>query len=196
MVPVDFEEIERLQHGGKWDALADLLGRAAQQLERGGAGFGVLCTNAMHKTAAGIQDSIAIPLLHITDATAAKIQAYKIGKIGLLGTTFMTEHNSYKGRLEDNFVLEVLVPNDADRQIVHDIIYKKLCLGQVRDASRLDYRRNMADLEAQGVQGIILGCTEITLLVSPEDSSVPQFDTTFIQKELQCIFGSRSSEWA
>lgn len=192
MVSVDFDAIEQLQHAGEWAALTEQMVSAAQQLERGGADFVVLCTNTMHKTAAAIQNSINIPFLHIADATAARIQAYKIGKIGLLGTKFTMEHDFYKGRLEEKFGLEVFVPAEADRQIVHDIIYNELCLGEVRDSSRLEYRRIMADLEAQGAQGIILGCTEITLLVDPEDSSVPQFDTTFIHAETAVSWALRN----
>jgi aspartate racemase len=183
MYTVDFEEIERLQHSGDWETLTAQMVSAAQYLERGGADFVVLCTNTMHKTAVSIQENIAIPFLHIADATAEKIQAQGLHKIGLLGTKFTMEHDFYKGRLVEQFGLEVLIPNEADRQIVHDIIYQELCLGNIQASSRAEYRRIMADLEAQGAQGIILGCTEITLLVNQADSQVPQFDTTFIHAE-------------
>lgn len=183
MVTVDFEEIERLQHAEDWDTLTQLMVEAAQQLERGGADFVVLCTNTMHKTAVSIQQHTNIPFHHIADATAQKIQNNHIQKIGLLGTKFTMEHDFYKGRLVENFGLDVITPHSADRQIVHDIIYQELCLGQIQDASRLEYRRIMADLVAQGAQGIILGCTEITLLVDQSDSTVPLFDTTQIHAE-------------
>lgn len=194
MVTVDFEEIEKLQHAGEWDALTTHMIAAAQQLERGGADFVVLCTNTMHKTAVSIQQNINIPFLHIADATAERIVAHKIGTIGLLGTKFTMEQNFYKGRLEENYGLNVLVPNEADRQIVHDIIYQELCMGEILDESRIEYRRIMADLEAQGAQGIILGCTEITLLVNQEDSKVPQFDTTFIHAETAVTWALREEQ--
>ena len=183
MYSVDFEEIEKLQHAGDWETLTRLMVEAAQYLENGGADFVVLCTNTMHKTAVSIQENINIPFLHIADATAEQIKQSKIQKIGLLGTKFTMEHDFYKGRLVDNFGLDVLIPNDEGRQTVHDVIYQELCLGQIHDNSRLAYRQIMADLVEQGAEGIILGCTEITLLVNQEDSSVPLFDTTRIHAE-------------
>ena len=143
----------------------------------------VLCTNTMHKTAVSIQENISIPFLHIADATAEQIVKNNIKKIGLLGTKFTMEHDFYKGRLIEQYGLDVLIPDDAGRQIVHDVIYQELCLGKINTPSRLEYRKIMADLVAQGAEGIILGCTEITLLVNQEDSTVPLFDTTQIHAE-------------
>lgn len=183
MVSVDFEQVEQLQHSGDWETLTRLMVEAAQQLERGGADFVVLCTNTMHKTAVSIQEAITIPFLHIADATAEQIKAAGIQKIGLLGTKFTMEHDFYKGRLTEQFGLDVLIPTDEARQTVHDVIYQELCLGNVVDSSRLAYRDIMANLVEQGAEGIILGCTEITLLVDEGDSSVPLFDTTQIHAE-------------
>ena len=183
MYSVDFEEIEKLQHAGDWETLTRLMVEAAQYLEKGGADFVVLCTNTMHKTAVSIQENINIPFLHIADATAEQIKQSNIQKIGLLGTKFTMEHDFYKGRLVDNYGLDVLIPNEQGRQTVHDVIYQELCLGQIHDNSRSAYRKIMADLVEQGAEGIILGCTEITLLVNQEDSSVPLFDTTQIHAE-------------
>jgi aspartate racemase len=154
--------------------------KCAQDLERGGADFIVLCTNTMHKLADGIIASVNIPFLHIADATAEKIVAAGITKIGLLGTRFTMEHDFYKGRLIQNFGLEVLTPAESDRKIIHRVIYDELVQGKILDASRAEYRRIIEALIAEGVQGIILGCTEIELLVKQGDSRVPLFATTSI----------------
>ena len=180
MVTVDFAEIEKLQHEDRWDEAGQILAKCAQDLERGGADFIVLCTNTMHKLADQITANVKIPFLHIADATAEKIIAAGMKKIGLLGTRFTMEHDFYKGRLIQNFGLEVLTPNESDREIVHRVIYDELVQGKVLDASRVEYSRIMESLAAQGVEGIILGCTEIELLVKQEDSSVPLFPTTSI----------------
>jgi len=180
MVTVDFAEIEKLQHEDRWDDAAQILVKCAQDLERGGADCIVLCTNTMHKLADQIIDSVNIPFLHIADATAEKIIAAGMKKIGLLGTRFTMEHDFYKGRLIQNFGLEVLVPDKADRDIVHRVIYEELVQGKIVDASREEYKRIIASLIADGAQGIILGCTEIELLVKQADSSVPLFPTTHI----------------
>jgi len=180
MVTVDFAEIEKLQHEDRWDEAAQILVKCAQDLERGGADCIVLCTNTMHKLADQIIASVNIPFLHIADATAEKIIAAGMKKIGLLGTRFTMEHDFYKGRLIHNFGVDVLVPNKADRDIVHRVIYEELVLGKIMDSSRAEYKRIMESLIAQGAQGIILGCTEIELLVKQEDSSVPLFPTTSI----------------
>jgi aspartate racemase len=180
MVTVDFAEIEKLQHEDRWDEAAQILVKCAQDLERGGADFIVLCTNTMHKLADQITASVNIPFLHIADATAEKIVAAGIKKIGLLGTRFTMEHDFYKGRLIRDFELEVATPNESDREVIHRVIYDELVQGKIVDASRAEYRRIMQSLIAQGAQGIILGCTEIELLVKQEDSSVPLFPTTQI----------------
>ncbi len=176
----DFAEIEALQMAGDWDGAAGRMVAAAQSLERGGARGIVICTNTMHKLAPQVQAAISIPILHIADTTAQKICDDGLQTIGLLGTRFTMEQDFYKGRLIDNFGLKVITPNDADRQIIHDVIYDELCLGNVRDTSRSDYLRIMDDLTARGAQGVILGCTEITLLVKPEHTSIRLYDTTLL----------------
>jgi aspartate racemase len=174
----DFARIEALQHAGDWDALAGEMAQAARALERGGADFLVLCTNTMHRCAQAIEDAVAVPLLHIADPTAGAIQAAGLSRVGLLGTAFTMEQDFYRGRLEQRFGLEVLVPEVDDRAAVHDIIYRELVTGQVLDASRDAYRAVIQRLVARGAQGVILGCTEIMLLIGQEDSPVPIFDTT------------------
>jgi aspartate racemase len=180
MWSVDFGEIERLQHHGDWDTLAEQMKDAAIRLERGGADFVLLCTNTMHRMADEVAQAINIPLLHIADPTAQKIKAAGIKTVGLLGTAFTMEQDFYKGRLTEVFDLKVLAPPAADRRIAHDIIYKELVAGEVRPESRAAYRKIIADLIARGAQAVILGCTEIMLLVSEDDSAVPLFDTTTI----------------
>jgi aspartate racemase len=180
MYSVDFEGIKRLQHEGDWDRLATEMKAAAVRLERGGADFIVLCTNTMHRLADAISASVSIPLLHIADPTAGRIKAAGLERIGLLGTAFTMEQDFYKGRLHEHHGLEVIVPDEDDRRIVHEIIYKELVLGQIRPESRQAYRAIIACLIERGAQAVILGCTEIMLLVSDEDSAVPLFDTTTI----------------
>ncbi len=180
MMTVDFAEIEKLQHENRWDEAGQILVKCAQDLERGGADFIVLCTNTMHKLADQIIANVNIPFLHIADATAEKIAAAGMKRIGLLGTRFTMEHDFYKGRLIQNFGLDVLVPNEADREIVHRVIYDELVQGKIVDSSREEYKRIMASLIENGAEGIILGCTEIELLVSQKDSSAPLFPTTSI----------------
>ena len=180
MFTVNFHEIERLQHAGQWDDLGKILEDAALRLERGGADCVVLCTNTMHKLSSWIENAVSIPLIHIADATAKQIKTRGMKKIGLLGTGFTMEQDFYKGRLSDKYGLEVIVPEKPDRDIVHRVIYDELCAGKIEQASKLEYVRIMQDLIAKGCEGIILGCTEIMLLVGQEDSSVPVFDTTTI----------------
>jgi len=180
MVSVDFAEIEKLQHEDRWDEAAQILVKCAQDLERGGADFIVLCTNTMHKVADQIIASITIPFLHIADATAEKVKTAGIKRIGLLGTRFTMEHDFYKGRLINNFGLEVLTPNEKDREIVHRVIYEELVLGKIIEDSRKEYRRIIQTLIEQGAEGIILGCTEIELLVKAQDASVPLFPNSYI----------------
>jgi aspartate racemase len=180
---VDFAAIEELQHAGKWERAADILVDAARRLERGGADFLVLCTNTMHKVADRITDAVALPLVHIADPTAERIKAAGFSTIGLLGTAFTMEQEFYRGRLTGQHGLTVLVPDEDDRAVVHRVIYDELCLGIVREESREAYRQVMARLVERGAQAIILGCTEIMLLVGDEDATVPLFDTTRIHAE-------------
>ena len=175
---VDFHDIERLQHSGDWDAAGALLADAARALQAAGADFIVVCTNTMHKVAAQIEAAVSIPLLHIADPTAAAIKHAGHAVVGLIGTRFTMEEAFYRDRLRDRHGLRVIVPDAADRDLVHRVIYEELCLGNAQPASRAEYRRIMAALVAQGAQAIILGCTEISLLVDASDASVPLFDTT------------------
>ena len=177
---VDFAEIEKLQHLGEWDKTADILKQAAQGLEKAGADFILICTNTMHLVAPQIQAGINIPLLHIADATAEEIVEENIKKIGLLGTAFTMEEDFYKGQLEQKYNLEVITPDTNDRKIIHKIIYEELCLGNIQDASRKEYLRIIDDLVKEGAEAVILGCTEITLLVKPTHTDVKLFDTTKI----------------
>jgi len=178
MYSLDFGDVERLQHAGEWDALGDLMANAARSLEAGGADLIVLCTNTMHKLADRIEIASNLPLLHIADPTAQAIKAQGLTRIGLLGTAFTMEQDFYRGRLEREHGLEVLVPEADDRAEVHRAIYEELVAGKVVESSREAYRAVIARLVECGAQGIILGCTEIMLLVSEEDSAVPLFDTT------------------
>ena len=177
---VDFHDIEVLQRAGDWEGAGQILVDAAKSLEAAGADFLVVCTNTMHKVAPAIEASVSIPLLHIADATAAAISSAGHSVVGLLGTRFTMEQAFYRDRLSERHGLQVVVPDAEDRAIIHRIIYEELCLGVVRAESRLEYRRIMNELARQGAQAIILGCTEITLLVGAEDSALPLFDTTAI----------------
>jgi len=175
---VDFADIERMQDRGDWDAAAHRLGRAALALESAGADFALLCTNTMHKVFDAIQGKIRIPLLHIAEVTAREIRARGITRVGLLGTRFTMEQEFYKGKLSSEYGIEVLVPDSAERDAVHAIIYNELCLGRVKPTSREIYGAVIHRLVREGAQGIILGCTEIPLLVSQKDFEIPLFDTT------------------
>ncbi|MBP2199506.1 aspartate/glutamate racemase family protein [Pantoea cypripedii] len=183
MYSVDFQEIEQLQVAGEWEKAGEILAAAAISLERGGADFIVLCTNTMHKVAHQITAAVQIPLLHIADATAQRIRQAGVKRVGLLATAFTMEQDFYKGRLQQEYGIDVLVPAAAQRKVVHDIIYQELCLGVIREESRAQYREIIAQLVADGAEAIILGCTEITLLVKPEDATVPLFDTTLIHAQ-------------
>jgi aspartate racemase len=180
---VDFAEIEALQRAGQWHEAGQLLAQAAQALQAAGAQGLMLCTNTMHKVADAITSAVDLPLIHIADATAQAVQMAGVHQVGLLGTRFTMEQDFYKARLQSAHGLEVLVPSPSDRDEVHRIIYEELCLGQVHDASRDVYRRVMDALVPDGAQGIILGCTEIGLLVSAQDSTVPLFDTTALHAQ-------------
>ncbi len=177
---VDFQEIEHLQKTGDWARAGDILADAARALAAAGAQCIVLCTNTMHKVAPAIEAAVPLPLLHIADPTAAAIKRAELSRVGLLGTRFTMEQSFYRDRLSQQHGLAVLVPQPEDRALVHRVIFEELCLGKVLPASRLHYQRVMADLVAQGAQGIILGCTEISLLVTQADCSVPLFDTTHL----------------
>lgn len=179
----DFGEIEALQHAGRWDDAAALLADAARRLERGGADFFLICTNTMHRVADQVQAAVGIPLLHIADATAERVKARGIKRVGLLGTAFTMEQDFYKGRLQRGFGLDVLVPDAGDRAMVHRVIYDELVQGRVEPASRDAYRAVIARLAGRGAEAVILGCTELMLLVTPDDSPVPLFDTTRIHAE-------------
>ena len=190
---VDFDEIERLQRSGDWDAAGALLTRSAQLLETAGAELLVLCTNTMHKVAPAIESAVSIPLLHIADATAEAAKAAGIRRVGLLGTRFTMEQDFYVGRLTERHGLEVLTPTAPERDEVHRIIYEELCLGKNLPASRESYHRIMDELIRRGAQAVILGCTEISLLVGKEDSPVPLLDTTAIhaQSAVEAALASR-----
>jgi len=177
---VDFHEIEALQQAQDWDGAGRLLANAAGRLEAAGAELLVLCTNTMHRSAAHIEAAVRIPFLHIADATAAAIRRAGLEEVGLLGTAFTMEQDFYAGRLEREHGLRVRVPPPADRAVVHRIIYDELCRGDVRDESRQEIRRILAELADEGAAGVILGCTELGLLVGAEDSPVPLFDTAEI----------------
>lgn len=179
----DFAEIEALQHVGRWDEATGRMIDAARRLERGGADFLVICTNTMHRMADDVQAAISLPILHIADPTAERIRAAGFSRVGLLGTAFTMEQDFYKGRLAGRHGLDVLVPDDGDRAVVHRIIYEELVLGIVNAESQAAYRAVIERLVARGAEAIILGCTEIMLLVRPEDSAVPLFDTTTLHAE-------------
>lgn len=177
---VDFAEIERLQHSGDWHKTAEILASAAQGVERAGADCLLICTNTMHKVAPQIEQQLTIPLLHIADATARELQRAGITKVGLLGTAFTMEQDFYKGRLTDRFAIEVLVPPPQQRAEVHRVIYQELCLGEIKAAAKAYYLQVIDQLAADGAQAVILGCTEIALLVQQADTDVTLFDTTEI----------------
>jgi aspartate racemase len=180
---VDFAEIEALQHAGRWDAAQTILVQAAQALVRAGADLVIICTNTMHKLADPVAASVTVPLLHIADPTAKAVLAAGMNSVALLGTRFTMEEEFYRKRLEDRYGLRVLVPDAVQRQAVHDIIYTELCLGWTREPSRQAYARVIEDLVQRGAQGVILGCTEIGLLVRANCCPVPVFDTARIHAE-------------
>ncbi|MBU3917111.1 aspartate/glutamate racemase family protein [bacterium] len=180
---VDFAEIEKLQQLGDWNRMAMILGDAAKRIEAGGADFILICTNTMHKVAPEIEKRISIPLLHIADATAEVIKKDAFSKVGLLGTRFTMEQDFYKGRLEKLYGIEVIIPEASDRDLVHTVIYNELCLGKISADSRKEFIRITKDLSQRGAEGVILGCTEIALLIQQRHTSVPLFDTTKIHAE-------------
>ena len=182
MYSVDFAEIERCQAAGQWDMAAEILCQAASTLEKAGAQLLVLCTNTMHKVADQIQAAVQIPFLHIADATGEAIHAHGLTRVGLLGTRYTMEQPFYKDRLVQ-MGFEVLVPTESQRQSVHDIIYQELCMGVVKDESRQLYCNIVTDLQQRGAQGVILGCTEIGMLIRQVDVPLPIFDTARIHAE-------------
>ncbi len=186
---VNFQEVEELQRLGKWREAGLLLADAAARVESAGAQVLVLCTNTMHEVAPEIERRIKIPLLHIADATGEEIRREGRTVVGLLGTRFTMERVFYRGRLESKYGLKVLVPEGGDRELVHRIIFEELCLGKIQNESRLQFREIIRKLVAQGAQGIILGCTEISLLVTADDSPVPLYDTT-------AIHARKAVQWA
>ncbi|MCB5227047.1 aspartate/glutamate racemase family protein [Alishewanella sp. 16-MA] len=185
---VDFQQIERLQHAGDWQGAGEVLAEAAVALAAAGAEVIVLCTNTMHKVAAQIQAAVAIPLLHIADATATALQQAHCSRVGLLGTKFTMEQPFYRERLSEKYGVTVLLPTEAERDRLHQIIYQELCQGILKPESKQLVRRVMAGLALQGAEGIILGCTEIGLLVSQADAAVPLFDTTALHAQAAVAF--------
>jgi aspartate racemase len=187
MVSVDFDPIEKLQHEGDWQGTAKILIEASQNIQAAGADFLLICTNTMHKVAPQIEAVIDIPIIHIADATAEELLNKGIKTVGLLGTRFTMEQDFYKERLREKYSLNVLVPKDEERTLVHDVIYQELCLGQVNEDSKASYLRIIESLAEQGAEAVILGCTEIGLLVKQQDTQVLLLDTTHIhtQKAVQ-----------
>jgi aspartate racemase len=191
---VDFQEIKTLQFEDRWEELTKIMIEIAKKLETSGADCLVICTNTMHKMAKEVEESIKIPLLHIADATANEIVKNGIKKVALLGTAFTMEHDFYKGRLIEQFDLDVIVPNEAERKLIHNIIYEELCLGIVKEESKQVYLNIIDHLIENGAEAVILGCTEITMLISQENCRIPVFDTTRIHAEsaVDFAFGIQS----
>ncbi len=180
---VDFAPVEELQRTDRWDEAGDLLAAEARALAGAGAELIVLCTNTMHKLADRIVAAIDIPFVHIADTTAEAVRSAGLSTVGLLATAYTMEQDFYVGRLRERHGLDVLIPDPGDRRLVHEVIYRELCVGVVSDASREEHRRIMADLAERGAQGILLGCTELDLLIGPQDSPVALFDTTRLHAE-------------
>lgn len=178
MYSFDFQRIEKLQHEGDWEALTGLMIDAAKRLERGGAEMIVICTNTMHKMADDIEASVGLPLLHIVDVTAEEIKSKNMKTVGLLGTRFTMEQDFYRERLEKKHSLEVIIPEEREREIIHSILYNELCLGKIKDMSKETFRQIIGSLVRRGAEGVILGCTEIPLLVEKKDYETALFDTT------------------
>ncbi len=187
MYSVDFEEIERFQHQGDWDAATEVMVDAARRVERGGADLLLICTNTMHMMAEAVEESVDIPLLHIVDVTAEAIHARGQKAVGLLGTRFTMEQDFYRGRLQDRHGISVLIPEEEERKVIHGILYNELCLGEIRSASRDMFRRIIDGLAARGAEGVILGCTEIPLIVNQEDYELPLYDTTALHARAAVI---------
>lgn len=178
MYSVDFAEFEQLQHHGEWDKLTELMIDAGMRLKNGGADFLVICTNTMHKTAEAVENQVGIPLLHIADAAANEVKKMGLRKVALLGTRFTMEQDFYKARLQEKHGIEVVIPERDEREIIHSVIYEELVLGKVLDSSRETFVKIIGRMKTIGAEGVVLGCTEIPLLICQEDSSIPIFDTT------------------
>ncbi|WP_277810508.1 aspartate/glutamate racemase family protein [Chromohalobacter canadensis] len=183
MVSVDFAEIETLQRDGRWDAAGEALAAAARQIEHAGADFLLIATNTMHKVAPQVEAAIDIPLLHIADATAESLVADGITRVGLLGTRFTMEQDFYKQRLSERYGIDVIVPDDTQRERVHRVIFEELCLGRIESASRDAFLAVIDALHARGAQAVILGCTEIAMLIKATDTQVPLYDTTALHAQ-------------
>ncbi|MBW3695793.1 aspartate/glutamate racemase family protein [Vibrio sp. T187] len=183
MMSVDFAEIEALQRSGEWLKTAEILSASARSLEKAGADFVMICTNTMHKVAEQVEECTELPLLHIADATAEVLKKDGIEKVGLLGTAFTMEQDFYKGRLQDKYGIEVVVPNGVQRKLVHDVIYQELVHGKVNQRSKNDFLVVISDLREAGAQAVILGCTEIAMLVGQDDTRVPLYDTTALHAQ-------------
>lgn len=180
MYSVDFQEIEQLQHQDKWDELTEIMVDSALKLKNGGADFIVICTNTMHKMASDIENRVGIKVLHIAEVTGKKIVEKKMKKIGLIGTKFTMEGDFYTKVLEDNFNIDVVIPDEVDREVIHKVIFEELCKGIITETSKERYKKIINNLLLKGAEGVILGCTEIPLLIKQEDVSIPIFDTTKI----------------
>ncbi|KAA8602695.1 aspartate/glutamate racemase family protein [Vibrio cyclitrophicus] len=183
MYSVNFDEIERLQHQGRWSETANILSDAALSVEKGGADFILICTNTMHKVVPEIEEKITIPILHIADTTAQILLEQGVKKVGLLGTAFTMEQDFYKARLVNKFGIGVVIPDESDREQVHNIIYQELCRGEVKEESRDVYRQIIEKLSQQGAEAVILGCTEIALLIQQQHTDVPLLDTTSVHAD-------------
>ena len=184
MVSVDFQPLELHMQRGEWKECEKILAGAAKKLERAGADFFLICTNTMHKVATGVAEAVDIPLLHIADATATHIKEENVHTIGLLGTKFTMEQDFYRSRIEKKFNIKVIIPNDYERQIVHDIIYNELVVGRIIESSKEEFKKIIKNLELNGAEGVVLGCTEIPLLIKQEDCDIPIFDTTTIHAKI------------
>ena len=180
MYSVDFEEIELLQHKNKWNELTNIMIKAAQNLKNGGADFIIICTNTMHKMAGDIEKTVGIKVLHIAEVTGEKIIQKGIYKVGLLGTKFTMEQDFYKNILKEKFNIDVVIPDEDQREIIHNVIYNELCKGIINEDSKKKYINIINDLSSKGIQGIVLGCTEIPLIIKQKDVNIPVFDTTMI----------------
>lgn len=191
---VDFDEVEKLQAQGKWSEATECMIDAAQRIKKGGADFILICANTMHMMAEEVQESVKIPLLHIADATAEKIKRYHMKKVGLLGTRFTMEKDFYKERLQKKHGLEVIIPDEEERQVLHDILYSELCIGDMKQLSKEKFKKIINNLVTEGAEGVILGCTEIPLLVDQKEYEITLFDTTAIHAQAAVKYALGESE--